>query len=138
MPQDAVLCGLLLLVSFFMAHCTVKVPGTMWVEPVILWIAIAMPTGSGKTPLFGFLTSILHRVRSKLKVTRRHPSWLLDEASFEKMGELMAQNNSKLLAMYDELSMFLAQINVYRDKGLCESNDISFTLHREILDACNW
>ena len=49
MPRDAVLCGLLLLVSFFMAHCAVKVPETMWIEPVVLWIAIAVPTGSGKT-----------------------------------------------------------------------------------------
>ncbi len=113
------------LVSFFMAHCNVKVPGTMWIEPAILWLAIAMPTGSGKTPLFGFLTSILHRVRNKLTVTRGHPSWLLDEASFEKMGELMAKNNSKLLGMYDELSTFLAQMNVYRGKGLCESHDLS-------------
>ena len=94
-------------------------------EPVVLWIAIVMPTGSGKTPLFGFLTGILQKVRIKLKLTRAHPAWLLDEASFEKMGELMASNQSKLLAMYDELSAFLAQINVYRGKGLCESHELS-------------
>lgn len=108
-----------------MAHSAIKQPGTVWVEPVIVWIAIAMPTGSGKTPLFTFLTSILRKVRDKLKLTRAHPPWLLDEASFEKMGELMATNHSKLLAMYDELSTFLAQMNVYRGKGLCESHDLS-------------
>ena len=108
-----------------MAHSAVKVPGTMWIEPVVLWIAIVMPTGSGKTQLFGFLTGILQKVRIKLKLTRAHPAWLLDEASFEKMGELMASNQSKLLAMYDELSTFLAQINVYRGKGLCESHELS-------------
>ena len=37
----------------------------------------------------------------------------------------MATNNSKLLGMYDELSSFLAQINVYRGKGLCDSHDLS-------------
>ena len=63
MPPDAILCGILLLVSFFMAHSAVKVPRTMWIEPVVLWIAIVMPTGSGKTPLFGFLTGILQKVR---------------------------------------------------------------------------
>ena len=125
MPPDAILSGLLLLVSFFMSHSVVKVPGTVWVEPVILWIAIAMPTGSGKTPLFAFLTTILHDVRKKLKLTSMHPPWLLDEASFEKMGELMATNHSKLLGMYDELSTFLAQINVYRGKGLSDSHDLS-------------
>ena len=54
MPPEAILSGLLLLLSFCMSHCTVRVPGTVWVEPVILWIAISMPTGSGKTPLFIF------------------------------------------------------------------------------------
>lgn len=78
MPPDAIVSGLLLLISFFMSHSVVKVPGTVWVEPVILWIAIAMPTGSGKTPLFAFLTTILHDVRKKLKLTSMHPPWLLD------------------------------------------------------------
>ena len=64
MPPDAILCRILLLVSFFMAHSAVKVPGTMWIEPVVLWIAIVMSTGSGKTPLFGFLTGILQKVRT--------------------------------------------------------------------------
>ena len=40
--------------------------------------------------------------------------WLFDEASFEKMGNLMAANKLKLLGMHDELSTFLAHINVYR------------------------
>lgn len=45
MPPDAILCGLLLVISF-MSHCVISVPGTVWVEPVILWIAITIPTGS--------------------------------------------------------------------------------------------
>lgn len=125
MPRDAVLCGVLLLTSFLMSHCTVQVPGTIWAEPAILWLTIAMPTGSGKTPLFTFLMSIVKRVRDKLGLSKQHSPWLLDEASFEKMGELMANNNSKLLAMYDELSTFLAQINVYRGKGLSDSHKLS-------------
>ncbi len=30
-----------------------------------------------------------------------------------------------MLGIYDELSTFLAQINVYRGKGLCESHDLA-------------
>ena len=52
----------------------------------------------------------------------------LDEASFEMMGYLMAKNNNKLLGFYDEFSTFLAQINVYRGKGLCESHDLATLL----------
>ena len=72
-----------------------------------------------------FLTGILKRIRERLSITKTHPPWLLDEASFEKMGELMARNHSKLLGMYDELTTFLAQINVSRGKGLTESHDLS-------------
>ena len=103
-----------------------KVPGTVWTEPAILWIAVVMSTGSGKTPLFNYLTGILQRVREKLKIPKVHPPWLLDEASFEKMGELMATNHSKLLAIYDDLSTYLAQINVYRGKGLSDSHLSTF------------
>lgn len=88
MPPDAILSRLLLLMSFFMAHCVITVPGTVWIEPAILWIGVTKPTGSGKTPLFAFLADLLQIVRLKLKLTKVHPAWLLDQASFEKMGNL--------------------------------------------------
>ena len=84
-----------------------------------------MPTGSGKTPLFMFLTNILRKVRSKVQFSDSESMWILDEASFEKMGELMATNHSKLLGIYDEFPTFLAQINVYRGKGLNESHNFA-------------
>ena len=31
------------------------------------------------------------------------PAWLLQDATFEKMGVLMSENNGRLLGMYDEL-----------------------------------
>lgn len=70
-------------------------------------------------------SSLVQQAREKLKISRIDPAWLLDEASFEKMGELMAANHSKLLGMYDELSTFLAQINIYRGKGLADSHDLA-------------
>lgn len=113
MPADAVLSGLLLLLSFFMSHCRVHVPGTAWIEPVILWIVISMPAGSGKTPLFViFSIKSEQNLRSQLLI--RHGSWM--KQVLKKMGELMAQSDGKMLGMYDELTMFLAQINVHRGK----------------------
>ena len=61
-PPTAVLSGLLLLVSYRLSHCVVKVPRINWVEPVLLWLTICMPTGSGKTPLFTFLIDLLQRM----------------------------------------------------------------------------
>ena len=55
MPPTAVLGGLLVIVSFAMSHAVVGIPRTEWTEPVLLWIAIGMPTGSGKSPLFNSL-----------------------------------------------------------------------------------
>ena len=72
-----------------------------------------------------FLCNILRKACVKAQLTESDRQWVLDEATFEKMGELMAMNHSKLLAAYDELSTFLAQINVYRGKGLCESHDLA-------------
>ncbi len=32
MPPDAILSGLMLLLSLFLSHCAIEVPGTAWVE----------------------------------------------------------------------------------------------------------
>ena len=86
-----------------------------------------MPTGSGKTPLFSFLTKLLSKVCEKCDCSA-DKAWLLDEATFEKMGAIMAANSNKLLGLYDELSTFLAQMNVYRGKGILESHDLATLL----------
>ena len=82
-----------------------------------------MPTGSGKTPLCGFLTNLLDQVHSCTETDEDTP-WMVDDASMEKMGAMMANNGSKLLGLY-ELSTFLTQINVYRGKGISDSHDLS-------------
>ena len=110
MPATAVVSGLLVLISFFLAHSVVEVPGTDWVEPVILWLSIGMPTGSGKSSLFNYLLGILRTVRHKCSRSEVHPPWTVDEASLEKMGAIMAENHGRLLGVYNELSSFLTKV----------------------------
>ena len=55
----AVLGGLTLLGGFFLSHSTVSTEENDWTEPVILWLSIGMPTGSGKSALFKLLTRIV-------------------------------------------------------------------------------
>lgn len=98
MPATAVVTGLMILVSFFLAHSVVEVPGTDWVEPVILWLTIGMPTGSGKSS-FNYLLSILRKVWQKCSRSDVHPPWTVDEASLEKMGAIMAENHGRLLGV---------------------------------------
>jgi len=136
MPPTAVLSGLLQLVSFCLSDCVVEVPNTHWVEPVLLWITVAMPSGSGKTPLFSFLMELLEMVKTKHDAEKdlESPDWTLDEASFEKMGAMMAANSNKLLGMYDELGTFLSQINAGRGKS--ESHELTTFL--SLYNAKSW
>ena len=109
-PAIAVLAGLLVTVGFCMSHSCVEVEATDWVEPVLIWISICMPTGSGKSGLRKFLKSVVEKARANCGLTKVDPSWMLDDQSFEKMGSLMADNHGKLLGLYDELAMFLSQM----------------------------
>lgn len=105
MPATAILSGLLILVGFMLAHGKVEVVGTEWVEPVIMWISIGMPTGSGKSTVFNYLLGLLRNVSERC-CKDIDPPWTVEEASFEKMGALMAENNSKLLGCMMNLVHF--------------------------------
>lgn len=132
----AVLAGLLLTVGFCMSHSVVQVEGTEWVEPVLLWIGICMPTGSGKSALCKFLKSLVEKARVNCGLTSSDSSWCLDDQSFEKMGSLMADNHCKLIGLYDELAMFLSQINVFRGRGLSDSHELALFL--QLYSANAW
>ena len=116
------------MVAFAMSHACVSVPGTEWVEPVLLWVSIGMPTGSGKSPLFKYLLTLLRKARDRCGLDESSPAWQLEEATFEKMGAMMAENHSKLLGLYDELSTFLTQINLYKSQGISDSHDLALFL----------
>ena len=128
MPSSAVLSGLLTITGFCTSHASIKVAGTERVKPVILWLFIGMPTGSGKSPLYKHLLNLLRQTRARLDLKETKPSWLLEEATFEKMGAMMAENNAKLLGLYVELSSFLTQINLYKSRGVSDSHDLALFL----------
>ena len=118
----------MLLTAFFNGQAVVTIPGTDWVEPLVVWLAIAMPSGSGKSPLLRLLNNIVWDVRRKCGLHDTDHQWTVDEITFEKLGELMAANNGCLLGLYDELVTFMAQINVYRQKGLVNSHELATVL----------
>ena len=128
LPPTAVLCGYILLGSFMLSPSVVKVPGTDWTEPVLVWLTVSMPTGSGKSTLFRHLYSLIRDMRTMCGVTDNDPSWVFDDATFEKMGALMKENSCRLLGFYDEFSAFLTQINLYRGRGLSDSHELALFL----------
>lgn len=124
----AVLTGYLILGSFVLSPSSIKVPNTDWEEPILLWMTVAMPTGSGKSTLFRYLYNLLQKIRSITGVADEDPAWVLDDSSFEKMGALMHHNASRLIGLYDEFSAFLSQINLYRGRSLSDSHELALFL----------
>jgi hypothetical protein len=128
LSPTAVLCGYLIIGSYVLSPAIVEVEGTDWTEPVLLWLTVCMPTGSGKSSLFRHLLSVLNNIQCKCGINERDPEWLVDDATFEKMGSLMYENSGRLLGIYDELSAFLSQIKLYRAGGLSESHELALFL----------
>lgn len=92
-----------------------------------------MPTGSGKSPLCNYVATVLRRVHETVGDSS---SWQVEDATFEKMGELMARNGGRILGMYDELTTFLTQINLYRGRGLADSHELALFL--QLYNAYQW
>lgn len=134
MLATAFLAGLLIIISYAMSHSVVEVQGTDWMEPVLLWISICMPTGSGKSSLCKLLKKMVKDARSQCGLDDG-PLWMMDDQSFEKMGELMEENHWKLLGLYDELPMFLSQVNICRGRALVDSQQVAIFLQLYGADA---
>ena len=54
--------------------------------------------------------------------------WAIEEASMEKMGAKMCDNSNKIIGIYEELTHFLTQINIYRNRGLSDTHDLAMFL----------
>ena len=62
-PPAAILGGLLIFTSLVILPAEVVVPNTDWVEPVLIWLTISMPTRSHKTTVYQFLRELLQNIR---------------------------------------------------------------------------
>lgn len=94
-----------------------------------------MPTGSGKSPLCAYTAKLLSDIRERIGDTS---SWQIEDATFEKTGELMSLNGGRVLGMYDELTTFLTQINLYRGRGLADSHELALFLQLYMYNGCAW
>ena len=136
MPATAVLAGLLIIISFSISNSIVEVEGTDWVEPVLVWILICMPTGMGKSSLCKLPRKLVIEAQAQYGLDDPSTSWMLDDQSFGKMGDLMHQNHWKSLRLYDELPMFLSQINIFGGRGVTDSHKLAVFLQLYGSDSC--
>ena len=130
------LSGLLILTSYVISPAVIIVPDTNWREAALIWLSINMLTGSTKSSLYHYLHSLLQKVRRKSGCTASHPAWLLGDATCEKMGDKMALNGGRLLGLYDELTTFLTQLNLYRGKGLSLTHEMAVFL--QLYNGHSW
>ena len=93
LPATAVLAGIIMILGFSMCHSVVEVEGTDWVEQVLVWMAIYMPTGMGKSSLCKFLRMLIREARRQCGLDESTSSWLMNDQSFQKMGDLMEKNH---------------------------------------------
>lgn len=122
--------------SYIISPAVIKIPGIDWVEPALVWLSINMPTGSGKSSLFKYLVDITNEIRKSSGCSDDEPPWFVGDSTFEKMGELMSNNKGCLFGLYDELSTFLTQINLYRGKGLAVSHELALFL--QLYNGSSW
>ena len=85
-----------------MSHSVVEVSDSNWVETVLVWMAICMPTGMGKSSLCKFLRNLVREARNKCGLDDTTSSWLMDD---EKTGDLTHKNN--LVCMMNFQCFFL-------------------------------
>ena len=92
--------------------------------------------------LYGLFKTFLAQTHKFYKVVHfvlyleQDPSWLLQDATFEKMGALMSDNSGRLIGLYDELSSFLTRINLFRGRGLSDTHELAMFL--ELYNANEW
>ena len=76
------LLSLLIVISFAMSHAAIQVEGTEWVEPVLVWVAVCMPPGSGKSSMCKLMKGLLNEAYTK--TSKGAPCWFLDDQSLER------------------------------------------------------
>ena len=88
--------------------------------------------------MYKYLVNILANVRTKLATEEIEvKEWLLSDQTFEKLGDIMSQNDCKMLGLYDELTSWLSQVNLYSgSKGLLDKHE--FTKLLELFSATSW
>ena len=92
MSPTAVMSGLMINVSFMLAHSYVKVEGTQWMEPVILW-ECQKGVENPHSIFCDFFVRYEWSVTEKISI---------HQYSFEKMGALMANNDGRWVELLSD------------------------------------
>ena len=61
-PTTILLLGFLTVTQFAIGESYVQIEDTEWIEPLIVWIILHMPSGSRKSNVHRFLSKLIHHI----------------------------------------------------------------------------
>ena len=114
-PHMGIIMSTIINLEFFMAYSEVHLEESDWREPLLSWIVMHMPSGTRKTAIYSFLENSLYDktmeiIRDTFRLNTDESHFLVHEATFEKLGILLQENDGKRLWIHDEIRHFWAQM----------------------------
>ena len=99
-----------------------------WKEPAIMWFVVAAKKGEKKTAALRLIRQALEGVEKERiqeweadisdDKPKTPPQLLVDNFSFEELHSVMKRNGNQTLGLFDEMSSFYAQLDLFKHTGM--------------------
>lgn len=99
----------------------------MWYEPSILWLVVAAKKGEKKTAALKVIRQPFEKLQDEIiqkwmddyseDKPQTSPQLLVDNFSFEELHCILKRNGNQVLGMFDEMSSFYAQLDLFKHTG---------------------
>ena len=99
-----------------------------WVEPSIMWLVVAAKKGEKKTAALRVIRRPFERIQEEFikewkedisdDKPQTPPQLLVDNFSFEELHCILKRNGNQVLGMFDEMSSFYAQLDLFKHTGM--------------------
>ena len=132
-PQEFVLYPLLTSVAACIGvNGNIRINPT-WVEPSILWLVVAARKGEKKTAALKVIRRPFEKIQNEMieewktdiseDKSQTPPQLLVNNFSFEELHCILKRNGNKVLGMFDEMSSFYAQLDLFKHTGCVRYTD---------------
>ena len=99
-------------VQYSMGHSRVHLERADWNEPTITWPLLHSSSGTRKSVIHNFIQEL-----SMFNIEEDdspHPTYKVNETTFENLGIVMEGNNGQVIWYFDEARHFFAQLGMYQ------------------------
>lgn len=137
-PDEYIFFPLLTVAASFIGTNGTMQINESWEEPAIVWFNVCARKGQKKTAALNVLAKPVGEIQKEMQNDFKEenveaqekdlPRLLVDHFSFEKLHQVMSQNDNKVLGAYDELTQFYNMLDHYKTNS---------TMDRKALLALN-